>query len=187
MNGGGSLVVRAILLFLVLPFLAALPRAAVGAQPEVSAVAERTGASRLYGLGVLLPSSDTHPFGQAWLEPHWFGRVAEWSTRDRDVAVRDLRDLQLGRLFRLSAERRPAGRWFAELGISGHVLSHTELDHRRFGTAFQFGEDVGVGFDFGAGNAWSALLRLEHVSNGGMVAHNDGMTFVGLELRAKMR
>lgn len=178
---------RALLFLLLLPFLAAPARAAGSARPEVSVVAERTDGNRLYGLGVLLPSGDTHPFGHAWLEPHWFGRVAEWSTRDRDVAVRDLWDLQFGRLFRLSAERRPSGRWFAELGLSGHLISHAELDHRRFGTAFQFGEDVGVGFDFGAGDTWAALLRLEHVSNGGIVRHNDGMTFVGLELRAKLR
>jgi hypothetical protein len=164
-----------------------LPFMALAAGPEVSGVTEHTDGSRLSGLGVLLPPNEARPFGGAWLQPYWFGRIAEWSTRDRDTRTSRLWDLQVGKRFRLSAQRRPSGRWFAEVGFSGHLLSHTDLDHRQFGTAFQFGEDLGVGVDFGYGGTYSALLRLEHISNGGIVSHNDGMTFIGMELRARLR
>ena len=67
---------------------------------------------------------------------------------------------------------------FIELGIGVHLLSHTTLKNdRQFGSAFQFGELLGAGFRFGPGNAYEIGLRLEHLSNGGINAHNAGITF----------
>lgn len=70
---------------------------------------------------------------------------------------------------------------YAEIGVGAHLLSHTALrGGPRFGTAFQFGEWLGVGLRFGAGREFELGLRVEHLSNADIKLPNDGLTFGAL-------
>lgn len=75
--------------------------------------------------------------------------------------------------------------WFAEAGI-GLSTTHPifETDSKRFGTAFNFVDVVGVGRSFGAARPHELGLRLQHVSNGGIRAPNPGQNFVQLRYAA---
>ncbi|MDQ2989376.1 MAG: acyloxyacyl hydrolase, partial [Pseudomonadota bacterium] len=76
---------------------------------------------------------------------------------------------------------------FVEGGIGVHLLSHTRIhDDRRFGSAFQFGDMVGVGWQFGAGGRYELGLRLHHVSNGGIKEPNQGLNFLQLRFVAPL-
>jgi hypothetical protein len=67
---------------------------------------------------------------------------------------------------------------FIDLGIGINFLSHTTLqDDKKFSTAFQFGELLGVGLRFGQGGAYELGARIQHMSNGKIKTPNDGITF----------
>ncbi|HEX6136303.1 MAG TPA: acyloxyacyl hydrolase [Casimicrobiaceae bacterium] len=72
---------------------------------------------------------------------------------------------------------------FVRLGIGVHLLSHTKIgDSRDLGSAFQFGERLAWGFNFGAGNRYEMTLLVQHVSNGRIKEPNDGLTYFGATL-----
>lgn len=74
------------------------------------------------------------------------------------------------------------GRFYVEGGIGVHLLSRTQIHNdRRFGSAFQFGDLVGVGWRLGQQKDYELGLRLQHISNGGIKKPNQGINF--LELR----
>lgn len=67
---------------------------------------------------------------------------------------------------------------FAEIGIGGHLLSHTELrGGPHFGVAFQFGEWLGAGVRLGREQAFEVGVRIEHMSNADIKQPNNGITF----------
>lgn len=76
-----------------------------------------------------------------------------------------------------------AGRspWFVEGGVGATLTS--SVYHRggkRFSTAFNFGDHVGVGLAFGPARRHELALRFEHFSNGGIKEPNPGQNFVQL-------
>ncbi len=82
--------------------------------------------------------------------------------------------------------RPTAGPWhpfFAEVGIGAHLLSQTAINpSREFSIAFQFGERLAVGFDFGARRRYEVSLFVQHVSNAGIKEPNLGLTYFGATL-----
>lgn len=72
---------------------------------------------------------------------------------------------------------------YAEAGIGAHFLSRTSLGDRRFSTAFQFGDHIGVGYRFGAKGAYDLSYRYQHMSNGGIKRPNSGINFSQIRLQ----
>ena len=73
-----------------------------------------------------------------------------------------------------------------ELGVGVHYFSHEALARiRDFGSRWQWGEFIGAAFPLGQEPGKALTVRLEHVSNGGFAAPNNGVTFrtVGLRFR----
>jgi len=69
--------------------------------------------------------------------------------------------------------------WFTELGIGANVLTPVFQDKdRRFSTAFNFGDHLGLGRRIG--EADELVLRVQHFSNGGIKQPNPGINFVQL-------
>ena len=66
---------------------------------------------------------------------------------------------------------------YAEGGVGFHLLSRTSLGSKQFGTSFQFGSHLGVGYRFGAKGAFELGLRYQHLSNAGIKHPNDGINF----------
>lgn len=66
---------------------------------------------------------------------------------------------------------------YLEAGVGIHLLSHTSIDERVFSTAFQFGEFLGAGIDFGGRERYSIGFRVQHISNGCIKEPNWGITF----------
>jgi lipid A 3-O-deacylase len=104
---------------------------------------------------------------------HWDARAAEGRRGFTQIGVLPLRP---------DAGRSP---WFAEAGI-GLSTTHPifETDRKRFSTAFNFVDVLGVGRSVGAARQHELGLRLQHVSNGGIRAPNPGQNFVQLRYAA---
>lgn len=74
-------------------------------------------------------------------------------------------------------------RWFVDLGLGGGVFDHVyAAGPRRFSTAFQFTQTLGLGYRFGPGNAYEVSLRAQHVSNASIKKPNPGQNLVMLRL-----
>jgi lipid A 3-O-deacylase len=84
----------------------------------------------------------------------------------------------------LSAPTQWGWRPYLEGGLGAYALSHTQISDRRLGSAFQFGEFVGAGFEFG--QRYAVGLRIQHVSNGGIKKPNMGVTFGQLFFSMKL-
>ena len=74
---------------------------------------------------------------------------------------------------------------YFDAGIGFHVLSDSHISRDLgFSTRFQFGDHVGVGYDFGP---FDVAARLQHLSNGGMRNPNPGINFLLLRIRYPLR
>ncbi len=103
--------------------------------------------------------------------------LAHWSIETptgRDTAA--VSQLGLTPVLRWQAEGSP---WFFEGGIGLNLIGPTyKAGRKRFSTAFNFGDHLGVGRQFGAGQ--ELALRLQHFSNAGIKQPNPGEDFVQL-------
>ncbi|MFO1324485.1 MAG: acyloxyacyl hydrolase [Burkholderiales bacterium] len=107
----------------------------------------------------------------------WAGNVSYWWSRKHSTSNSSLSEAGLTPVVNLrrAADSLPSG--YLEAGVGIHLLSHTSIDERIFSTAFQFGELVGMGINFGEREQYGIGLRVQHISNGGIKEPNYGMTF----------
>ena len=69
--------------------------------------------------------------------------------------------------------------WFVEGGIGANSISPLYRNgDKRFSTAFNFGDRVGVGRRFGGRDAHEITLRVEHFSNCRVKEPNPGQNFI---------
>ncbi|MGH8751665.1 MAG: acyloxyacyl hydrolase [Burkholderiales bacterium] len=65
---------------------------------------------------------------------------------------------------------------YVEFGAGAHLWTQTTITaSKRSGTAFQFGEHVGVGLRFGAHGIYDLGFRFQHLSNAGIKDPNPGI------------
>ncbi len=69
---------------------------------------------------------------------------------------------------------------FVELGISPTLLSGSSFNGRDMGGNFHFTSSAAVGKTFGARDAFTLSLRIQHASNGSIKSTNPGLDMVGL-------
>lgn len=132
---------------------------------------------RAIGAAVVATVTDLRPCQpacRAWLTVE--ARVARWWPAYDAVDGRGLWDWNLLPALRIAADDR-GGTVYVELGAGVHYLSETVLAHRGFGSNWQFGERLAVGALPERRIGWRVWL--EHVSNGGFAASNNGVTFLG--------
>ena len=83
-------------------------------------------------------------------------------------------DLGITPVFRFQSDSKLGP--YAEAGIGVHVFSHLyDNNGRRFSTAFEFGDHIGVGYVFS--NHLELALKVQHFSNGGIKHPNSGANF----------
>lgn len=110
--------------------------------------------------------------------------LARWRLAD---AATDRTLTQVGAVpyvrFRPDAGRSP---WFIELGIGISVLdAELHTTQRRFGSRWNFSDNLAVGRDFGDQRQYSWSLRYQHTSNAGIKKPNPGMDLVQVRLSAR--
>jgi len=121
------------------------------------------------------------PLSQRW-GIYVEGSVSRWQSRGGHPSEHGSL-LQLALIpvirYRFDEGRSP---WFVEGGIGATVTSSVYRNSdKHFSTAFNFGDNIGVGYAFGPARKDEIALRAEHFSNGGIKHPNPGQNF--LELR----
>src|SRR5271169_1311409 len=77
---------------------------------------------------------------------------------------------------------------YVEAGIGVHLLSHVRINNDRdLSTAFQFGENAGVGIAFGENRRFELGVYVQHESNASIKEPNPGLTYLGVVLRVALR
>ena len=67
---------------------------------------------------------------------------------------------------------------YGELGVGAHFLSRTSINRdTKFSTSFQFGDQIGFGYRFGATGAHDIGYTYQHLSNASIKRPNDGINF----------
>lgn len=111
------------------------------------------------------------------------GQVAYWLGKGQPTPYQHVWDFSVTPVARWTFDWPSAPGVFVEGGIGFHGLSATRINNdRMFGTAFQFGEMVGVGMAFGPRNAYEVRIYAQHVSNGKIKEPNWGLTYPGISL-----
>ena len=70
----------------------------------------------------------------------------------------------------------PVGTIGVNMGVGAHLLSATHFDGNDLGSAFQFGDHVGLNWQSADGR-WTLGYRFQHLSNAGMAPPNQGADF----------
>ncbi|KAF1050135.1 acyloxyacyl hydrolase [Xylophilus sp.] len=69
--------------------------------------------------------------------------------------------------------------WFLDAGIGITATDHLyHTQNKKFSTAFNFSDHLGVGYSFGAAREHEIQLRLNHLSNASIKKPNPGENFV---------
>lgn len=125
---------------------------------------------------------------QGGFEPRLIAQISYWRGTQRPTEHRSLWDFGLMPALRWTAPGASETRFFAEAGVGVNLLTATRINNdRSFSTAFQFGEQGGLGLSFGARNQYELELYVQHVSNARIKEPNDGLTYVGLLFRVATR
>ena len=122
-----------------------------------------------------------------WLQPSRWGAgnasgylelsVGDWMCRQQ--AGQDIRHCSTQIGITPVIRYAPWERWFGEIGIGADaIVPRFGSDKRIFGSEFNFGDHLGVGYKLGDDGADEIELRAEHYSNGGYKKPNPGENWV---------
>jgi Lipid A 3-O-deacylase (PagL) len=173
--------------------LAALPRAALASDELIpDGVAFTAGYGKsvdVFGLAVNWNfAHDERSLVAGVFEPRLVAGVSYWRGTQEPNPNRSLWDFGLMPVLRWSAPGTASPRFFAEAGVGVHMLTVTRINENRiFSTAFQFGEQFGVGLAFGPEHRYELGAYIQHVSNARIKEPNDGLTYVGVLFRIATR
>ena len=104
--------------------------------------------------------------------------IGGWRGRGDYQRKENLVDLGVLSSLRYFPSGKEIGSFFMEGGIGIHLLNRTQINEdRRFSTAFQFGEILGLGWKLGVQRDSEIGLRIQHISNGGIKKPNSGINF----------
>lgn len=120
-----------------------------------------------------------------WLGSHWRAHLeasaARWTPRDRSPGdPSHFTRVGLTPALRYSPQEG-ASRWFLEAGVGLNLIGPVyRVGDKRFGSAFNFGDHVAIGWIPDSGRRHEVILRLQHFSNAGLRPPNPGENFLQL-------
>ena len=173
----------------VLALVAALGLTAPAAQAQGAtqgldlALTAGSGKYHVHKFGLVLGWTRPDPLWQGvqWrLMLRHEGELAQWRVPDAPNV------LELGYSPVLRFERPLAGShtvFFVEGSIGVRLLSRTRVAEHSLSTAFQFSDQLGLGWQWGDQGRNTLGLRLQHISNASIKEPNPGMNFWQLVYR----
>lgn len=124
-------------------------------------------------------------FDKQWLDNgnwlvtgFWEASLGSWRGHNTLGNNRSVTDVGITPVFRLQQKNPNGFAPYAEAAIGLHLISPTSVYvNRQFGSAFQFGDHIGVGVRFGEHQQFDFGYRFQHLSNGGIKKPNQGINF----------
>ncbi len=109
---------------------------------------------------------------------YWEASLGSWRGRSTSGNNQTVTDVGITPVFRLQQKNPGAFAPYAEAAIGFHLITPTFIyANRNFGSAFQFGDHIGVGTRFGDRRQFDLGYRFQHLSNGGFKKPNQGINF----------
>jgi lipid A 3-O-deacylase len=117
------------------------------------------------------------------LTGYWQLDLSSWKG-DGPAPERRLSAVGITPIFRYQQQSGVGPGLFVEAGIGVYEFSGTEVHAgKRIGTAFEFGDHLGVGMRFGPQGRHDIAYRFQHYSNGGISRDNSGVNFHQIRLK----
>ena len=114
--------------------------------------------------------------GGNWhLGGYWDLSLGYWHRDALPGQNESITDIGLTPVFRI--QQNDLKGLFGEAAIGFHLLSRTSLGEKRFSTAFQFGDHLGLGYRFGSRGEYELSYRYQHLSNASIKRPNNGINF----------
>jgi lipid A 3-O-deacylase len=130
------------------------------------------------GIEAQVPSGHGGAMTDQWSwSLRWAADIAYWWARNHGDTGASLWEIGLTPVVELRRAPASAVSYYVEGGIGIHLLSHTRIDDRGLSTAFQIGEFVGAGVNFGDRGEYGVGVRIQHISNAAIKEPNFGATF----------
>lgn len=178
-----------LLLVCLVSVLGARPSRAEGLMPEIGFVqVGRAEETRATVFGVIWPWDKAWSMGGGQWSGYWELALGRWSTPGVDGRDRAwVTQFGVTPVFRFRPHAG-ASRWFFEAGIGVTVMTPIyRSPSKRFSTAFNFGDHLAVGRNFGENGRHELSLRYQHFSNGGVRHPNPGEDFIQLRYATSFR
>ena len=108
----------------------------------------------------------------------WNVSLGSWHGHSAAGNNQTVADIGITPVFRFQ-QKNPSGfAPYAEAAIGLHLITPTYINaDRKFGSAFQFGDHIGLGVRFGERQQFDLGYRFQHLSNGGIKKPNQGINF----------
>ena len=108
----------------------------------------------------------------------WEASLGSWRGHSAKGNNQTITDIGITPVFRLQ-QKNPGGfAPYAEAAIGFHLITPAFINaDRKFGSAFQFGDHIGLGARFGGRQQFDLGYRFQHLSNGGIKKPNQGINF----------
>ncbi len=134
----------------------------------------------------LSQSWNRHWFEQnGWaLSGYWDVSVGHWVPNAGAGGNHEINEYGITPVFRYAATTTSGNCIpFIEAGIGAHYLDRTDVySGHDMTTHFQFGDHIGAGVTLGPQHDWDVMMRIQHLSNGGIQNPNPGINFLQLRL-----
>jgi hypothetical protein len=138
------------------------------------------------GVGAVWNWGPQWAFAGGAFSGYWDASASRWRTTNA-VGGETRYNSQIGitPVFRFRGDGG-ASRWFVEAGIGANLISPIyNSGSKHFSTTFNFGDQIGAGYDFGAKREHEVSLRMQHFSNAGISEPNPGENFFQLRYTYK--
>jgi hypothetical protein len=109
------------------------------------------------------------------LNGYWDLTVSGWFAHEA-YQSHDIANIGFTPVFRW--EQKDQRGLYVDAGIGANLISRTSINYsKRYSTAFQFGDQAGLGYRFGDKGEHDLQLQVQHLSNGGIKEPNHGINF----------
>ena len=106
----------------------------------------------------------------------WEATAGTWKGSSSVGNNQTITDIGITPVFRLQQKNPTAISPYLEAAIGFHLISPAYVyANRHFGSAFQFGDHLGLGVRFGEQQQFDLGYRYQHLSNGGIKKPNQGI------------
>ncbi|MEP7314777.1 MAG: acyloxyacyl hydrolase [Pseudomonadota bacterium] len=132
-----------------------------------------------YAIGAWHPLPWRAQWGGTSIRSYAEVTLSRWVADDPAPAEsRKFTQLGVAPVLRLQHVRAPRG-LFLDVGIGAYLITPIyQHDSKRFGSAYNFGDQIAIGTRLGRTGRHEVSLRLQHFSNGGIKQPNPGENFL---------
>lgn len=115
------------------------------------------------------------------LHLYWEANASYWHSDPGESGNDELWEVGVTPILRMPLPANGGPQTYIEGGVGAHLISETQIEDRDLSSAFHFGSLIGAGMLLDQGRL-DIGLRLQHLSNAGIVQPNQGIDLLLLRI-----